>query len=201
MKLLVIFIFVCTTVFAVHGQEPSQPHVRKELLTMDRVDQEARMTCANGTADEQIQCLAKIAETIDAPNTRRLEEIYRQYGLPTKKLVGEDGFKAFMLLLQHCNSNLLREKRLKPIKNAFERKELSPLDYANFTDRLLLHQGKEQIYGSGFEIKDGKLVISKTKDIKNLDKRRAKIGLPPITESMKILKEMYHLEVEAPKTH
>lgn len=82
---------------------------------------------------------------------------------------------------------------------AFARRELSPQDYANFTDRFRLHQGKPQIYGSGFETKDGKLVMSKTEDIKNLDKRRVKIGLPPIAEYVKMLREVYHLEVELPK--
>lgn len=165
---------------------------------MEKTDQEARKKCSNGTADEQINCLEKIDRSIDTPNTKRLEEIFKKYGFPAVKLVGKDGFQAFLLLLQHSSSDSLslREKSLKPIEKAFKRGEITPLEYANFTDRLLLHQGKPQIYGSGFETKDGKLVMNKTKDIKNLDKRRRKIGLPPIAEYVKMLKEIYNLEVE-----
>jgi hypothetical protein len=60
---------------------------------------------------------------------------------------------------------------------------------------LRLHQGKKQLYGSGFEFKDGKLVMNPVEDPKNLEKRRAKIGLPPLAEYMKMMGELYHLEV------
>ncbi len=194
-----IFLILFFTFCHLANAQYSKPEVREELLAMEKVDQDARQKCTNGTADVQIQCLVKISETIDAPNTKRLEEIFRQYGLPNDTLVGKDGFQAFMILLQHCNSDALREKSLKPIRRAFERKELPPLDYANFIDRLRLNQRKSQLYGSGFETKDGKLVMSKTKDIKNLNKRRAKIGLPPLAEYIRMLKEMYNLVVEVPK--
>jgi hypothetical protein len=197
MKILFIIIFGLFLFSFVKAQALNNT-LREELLAMEKIDQKARKECSTGGADEQIKCLGKTAETIDTPNTKRLEEIFKKYGFPTVKLVGKDGFQAFLLLLQHSTSDSLREKSLKPIKQEFKRGEISPLEYANFTDRLLLHQGKPQIYGSGFETKDGKLVMSKIKDIKNLDKRRRKIGLPPIAEYVKILKEIYKLEVEMP---
>ena len=70
--------------------------------------------------------------------------------------------------------------------------------YANFVDRLRLHQGKKQLYGSGFEFKDGKLVLSPTEDIKNLENRRKKISLPPMAEYIKGLEEIYHLKAVYP---
>ena len=197
MKILFIIIFGLFLFSFVKAQALNNT-LREELLAMEKIDQKARKECAAGDADEQIECLEKTAETIDKPNTKRLEEIFKKYGFPTVKLVGKDGFQAFLLLLQHSSSDSLREKSLKPIEKAFKRGEITPLEYANFTDRLLLHQGKPQIYGSGFETKDGKLVMSKTKDIKNLDKRRRKIGLPPIADYVKTLKEIYNLEVEMP---
>ena len=190
--------FVFFLLVSIANAQELNTALREELLAMEKADQEARKKCANGTADEQINCLEKIDQTIDTSNTKRLEEIFKKYGFPTVKLVGQDGFQAFLLLLQHSTSDSLREKSLKPIEKAFKRGEISPLDYANFTDRLLLNQGKPQIYGSGFETKDGKLVMSKIKDIKNLDERRRKIGLPPIADYVKILKEIYNLEVVMP---
>ena len=62
-----------------------------------------------------------------------------------------------------------------------------------FTDRLLVNLGKPQIYGANFDFKNGKLVMSPTKDVKNLDRRRKAIGLPPIAEYMKMLEEMYKI--------
>jgi len=72
------------------------------------------------------------------------------------------------------------------------------MGYANFVDRLQLHQGKKQLYGTGFEFKDGKMVLSPTEDLKHLEKRRTKIGLPPMSEAVKMMKEIYHLEVVYP---
>ena len=103
-----------------------------------------------------------------------------------------------MTLLQHVITDELRVKSLKPITKAFKNKELPPTEYANFVDRLRLHQGKKQLYGAGFEFRDGKLVLSPTEDIKNLEKRRAKIGLPPMAEYIKELEDLYHLKAVYP---
>jgi hypothetical protein len=166
---------------------------------MVAVDQNARQQCVKRTADEQIKCLAVLFETVDKTNTKRLNEIFDKYGFPTSVLVGNGGVKDFMLLLQHTTDESLRQKCLPAIKRAFKRKEISPMDYGNYVDRLRVHQGKPQIYGSNFEIKDGKLVMTPAIDPKNLDKRRTKIGLPPIAEYAEGLKNLYHLEVVSPK--
>ena len=174
------------------------PNLRDELLLMEKIDQDARMNCANGSAEEQVKCLAPLLKAIDEPHTKRLEEIFDQIGFPNTAKVGREGMQAFMILLQHAPTDALRVRSLKPITAAFKNKELPPMDYANFVDRLRLHQGKKQLYGSGFDFKEGKMVMSPTEDMKNLDKRRAKIGLPPLAELIKMMKEMYKLEVVVP---
>ena len=193
-----IFIIVLAAFASTVLAQAAKPDLRNELLAMRKVDQEERVKCAAGDIEFQKACLEKLAETVDGPNTKRIEEIFARFGFPDTQMVGKEGLEAFMLLLQHSPSDRLREQAEKPITRAFKRKELPPQEYANFIDRLRLHQGKPQIYGSGFETKDGKLVLSRTRDPKNLDKRRKKIGLPPMSEYIKILKEFYKLEVELP---
>lgn len=162
-------------------------------------DQKARSDCAKDDADEQMRCIVKAAETIDVPNTKRITEIANTSGFPTAKAVGVDGVKAFMLVLQHSDSIALRLKCKAGIERAFKEKVLTPNEYTNFVDRLLVKQGKPQIYGSNFDSKGGKLVMSKTIDVKNLDKRRKAIGLPPIAEYVKMMKEAYNLDVVIPE--
>jgi hypothetical protein len=192
MKLLLLLaLLACSAGFA-RAQKPDDA-LRLELLKMEENDQTLRREC-NDKGDQMAECYVKVAKTIDEPNTKRLTEIVDKYGMPTVRMVGADGFGAFMIVLQHATSDKLRERCLKPIKKAFQRKELHPQNYANFVDRLWVHQGKLQLYGCNFDIKDGKLVMSKVKDPKGLDKRRAKLGLPPIDEYMKMLEEMYHLK-------
>jgi hypothetical protein len=189
-------ILACFAVIS--AAQGADPKIREELLKMEQVDQDARMKCVKETAEEQIKCLTEISQSIDEPNTKRLDEIFDQIGFPNTAKVGRDGFQAYMTLLQHATSDDLRVRSLKPITAAFKNKELPPMGYANFVDRLRLHQGKKQLYGSGFELKDGKMVISPTEDMKNLEKRRIKIGLPPLAEAVKELKALYHLEVVVP---
>ena len=191
-------IFIVFGLFHFVSAQMSNPALRDELLNMEKVDQEERKKCMTGDADSQAQCFVKLAETVDSANTKRLEELFDRFGFPNKKMVGAEAVQAFMILLQHTTTDKLRERSVKPITKAFTAKELTPQDYANFIDRLRLHQGKGQLYGSGFESKDGKLVLSKTDDIGNLEKRRRRIGLPPLSEYIQMLKDMYHLEVQVP---
>jgi hypothetical protein len=194
-KLLIFIPFLFT--LSVYGQK--YPAMRTELLEMEKVDQEARTKCTNGKADEQVKCLVQISKSIDEPNTKRLEQIFDQIGFPDTAKVGKDGLQAFMTILQHSPTDALRVKALKPITMAFKKKEMPPMGYANFVDRLRLHQKKKQLYGTGFDLKDGKMVLSPTEDLKDLEKRRAKIGLPPMSEAIKMMEEIYHLEVVVPK--
>jgi len=173
-------------------------NIQAELLQMEKVDQDARLKCSNGTADEQIKCLANISKSIDEPNTKHITQIFDQIGFPNTAKVGKDGLEAYMTLLQHAPTDELRIRSLKPITKAFKNKEIPPMAYANFVDRLRLHQGEKQLYGSGFELKEDKLVMNPTEDVKNLEKRRARIGLPPMAEYVKGLEELYHLKAVYP---
>jgi len=173
--------------------------LRDEVLAMEKVDQDARRKCT-GTADEQTKCIVEIAEKIDTPHTQRLTQIVATHGFPSRSIVGERAQRAFMIMLQHVTDESLRAKLVEPIKLAFERKEIGPMEYANFIDRHLIRTGKRQLYGSGFDMKDGKMVLSPTEDLSNLDARRKAIGLPPMTEVVKKMKEIYKLEVVIPKS-
>jgi hypothetical protein len=188
--------FVCFTCSA-FGQVTNEK-LRTELLEMVKRDQAARDECAKGTADEQIKCIVRTAQEIDAPNTKRIEQILNTSGFPTAKTVGVDGVKAYFLILQHSDSVPLRLRCRKGIERAWKDRVLSPSEYTGFIDRLLVKQGKAQIYGSNFDSRDGKLVMSRTIDLKNLDKRRKNAGLPSIAEYVEMLKKIYSLEVVTP---
>ncbi|HEV7699525.1 MAG TPA: DUF6624 domain-containing protein [Pyrinomonadaceae bacterium] len=198
MQIILAFVISGFIVAGLQAQ-PKYPAIREELLKMDKSDQDARLKCTSGPAEGEAKCLSEITKSIDEPNTKRLEEIFEEIGFPNTAKVGKKGLSAFMLVLQHAPTDDLRVMSLKPITEAFRNKEIPPLDYANFVDRLRLHQGKKQLYGSSFDFKDGKLVMSATEDPKDLAKRRAKIGLPTLADLIKELADMYHMEVVVPE--
>ena len=177
------------------------PDLRNELLQMLERDQASRLKCANGTTDEQVKCLVKIAEEIDAPNTKRMNEILASHGFPTASMVGRDGVGAFVTMLQHVRDIETRKKSQVGMVRAYEDKVIMANQYAGFIDRLLIDQQKPQRYGSNFDMKDGKMVMTPVEDPKNLEKRRKDLGLPTMSEYMKMIKEMYKLEAVMPQAN
>lgn len=194
MRILPVSLLAMILALSAAAQE-KESALKAELLSMRERDQAARTECAKGTAEEQMKCMAKVFETVDKPNTRRLNEIFAVGGFPEASAVGPEGVKAFFLLLQHSGDLELKKKCVSGIERAFKAGVLNVSEYSSFVDRLLVDQGKPQIYGSNFESRDGQLVMSPTEDVVNLDKRRKEIGLPTIAEYMKMLKEFYKLEV------
>lgn len=191
-----IFLVLASVIFClvVPGQGLKND-LKAELAAMRDRDQSARRKCASGGLEEQTKCLAAVFETVDKPNTKRLNEIFDSRGFPGVEQVGKDGVKAFFLLLQHSGDLELKKKCAPGIERAFREGSLNPSEYAGFIDRLLVDQGKPQVYGSNFESKDGKIVMSPAEAVEELDTRRKAIGLPPISEYVKMLKEFYKLEV------
>ncbi|MDQ3181044.1 MAG: hypothetical protein M3Q33_11045 [Acidobacteriota bacterium] len=79
------------------------------------------------------------------------------------------------------------------IKRAAKRGELPMQDYALLFDRVLVSDGKPQIYGTQAKLENGRIIFFLINDAAKVDKRRKKIGLPPLAEYLKELEEIYRL--------
>jgi hypothetical protein len=51
-------------------------------------------------------------------------------------------------MLQHVRGIDVRGKSEKGMKSAYKKKVITPMEYAGFTDRLLIDPKKPQLYGS-----------------------------------------------------
>ncbi|WP_338420163.1 DUF6624 domain-containing protein [Xanthomonas sontii] len=134
---------------------------------------------------------------VDQDNTAWLKAMVAKKGWPTRTSVGEDGAKAAFLIAQHATLDpAFQEQVLALMQSALAQKEADPSDVAMLQDRVLLHQGKPQLYGTQFKTEpDGTMVLDRTQDIDRLDARRATMGLPPIAEYKASLSEVYHAPV------
>src|SRR5438552_10221588 len=124
------------------------PELRNELKDMVKVDQEARqrIIAAGATADKKL--LDELAAT-DAKNTARMKEIIAAHGWPGKSLIGTNGAHDAWLLVQHADRDRNFQRRcLDLLKEAVAHGEASGKDLAYLTDRVLLAEGKKQIYGT-----------------------------------------------------
>lgn len=172
----------------------ANPSLRKELLKRLEKDQAIRFEMIAKGAFKPGSPQFNRMVSIDAKNTAWMKTVVAKYGWPGPELVGKDGTEAAFLLVQHAEHNFQKEM-LPLVRDAYRAKKLSGQDYALLLDRVLVGDGKPQVYGTqakGVEKWNGhEPVFEPIEDEANVDRRRAEVGLPPMAEYAKGLKEMY----------
>lgn len=154
--------------------------LRDELLTMMAEDQAVRTGVAPPGDDRTAEELFDAWPQVDADNALRMAEILDDFGWPGWSLVGEDGAFAAWLLIQHADFNLDLQKRgLALLRAAVEADDADPSDLAYLIDRVLVAEGKPQIYGTQLGVDADGEITPRTpiEDEANVDARRADMGL------------------------
>ena len=179
------------------------PGLRDELLAMAAADQDARqrLDChprpSQGMSEQEFTAAEQI-RGVDATNTARMKAIVQAYGWPGRSLVGEDGAQAAWLLVQHADRD-----------PAFQRLCLEPLNgvragaadarhHAYLTDRVLLAEGGQQLYGTQFLVAGGRWQLRPLADHDRVDDRRRQVGLEPLADYHRRF-EKHHLEGDEDK--
>ncbi len=184
--------------------EAKYPALRDEILVRVERDQEARRIAiawsaehgVNGIVDDESLSEEEKAERdglwaevadIDTTNTQWLKDIVGQKGWPKYSDVGIDGGNAAWLLVQHADADPLFQRTCLDLMSELPGSEVSQANMALLTDRVYLREGKKQIYGTQFSVRDGEWVPRDIEDEDNVDARRASVGLPPLAEYKEML--------------
>lgn len=69
--------------------------------------------------------------------------------------------------------------------------EIFRADVAYLTDRVLLAEGKKQVYGTQFTLINGKCQARPLEDESHVDERRKEVGLPPLAEYFRDAEKFY----------
>ncbi|MCE5272659.1 hypothetical protein LLH00_15370 [bacterium] len=165
------------------------PALRAELLEMGKIDQEVRKFFWGGQGQMPDSATLKRMLTVDSVNTERLKEIVGQGGWPGFSRVGQDGAESAFLILQHTQDSAFQERMLPLLRKAWEQSEITGQNLALLTDRVLVHAGKPQLYGSHFDILDGQVVFRAIEDSVHVDERRAAMGLLPLQKYKEFVEE------------
>ena len=112
-------------------------------------------------------------------NERRLLELLDKNGWPTASLVTEYAAAGAALVINH-STHEIRKKYFPMLEEAFKKGEAQPLRYAKMRDRLLVEEGKKQLFGTQLKFEENTRVPQPIEDPQNVDKRRAEIGLDPL---------------------
>ena len=161
--------------------------LRRELLAMCEVDQKVRQGFGSRMSAETV---AEI-QAVDARHTSRMRAIVAEHGWPGRALVGDDGSHAAWLLVQHADGAFMAQC-LPLMERAVAAGQAFGKDYVYLLDRVRMQQGKPQIYGTQFTFAaDGQLVLHPIEDAEHVDERRQAMGLPPMAEQEKVMREVY----------
>lgn len=184
------------------------PELRHELIDRVKKDQDVRTAMVNwqkessfhevadlGAVNEtraaQYKELAESIKRIDRENTARLEKIVDQYGWPLRSQVGDDGANAAWLLVQHADLSPKFQRKCLDLMAHVPSDEISRMDVAYLTDRVLLAEGQKQIYGTQITFAEGKWLPRPLADAAKVDQRRAEVGLPPLADYIKEIEDYY----------
>ena len=133
-------------------------------------------------------------DSVDEANRVRLKEIIQQHGWPMSEMVGRDGVEAAFFIVQHADRDPAFQREMLPlVEQSYEAGDLPGPKVALLTDRVLVNAGEPQRYGTQAEIVEGDAVVMPIENPEKVDELRAEMGMPPLEEYLKELREHYGL--------
>ncbi len=124
----------------------------------------------------------------DAPRVARMQAIIAAHGWPGRHLVGDDGAHNAWVLIQHAPL-AVQQKDLPLLLAAVRHDDARADDGAYLEDRVLVGEGKPQIYGTQTRFSDtpGPPILDPIANEACVDVRRRKVGMGPLADNLKLL--------------
>lgn len=212
MSLLRLFIIILLTGFLLSCNDSKNTTINESSINYDSLrvvlehmrfeDQEIRRIIIDsiGLSAPNVGPYLKRMSEIDAANQEKIRLILKEYGwIPISK-VGEKAADAIFYTIQHSDRELM-EKYFPEFKRLADQGEASRKQCAMMEDRLLMWNGKKQIYGtqaSDFR-EDKTMAIWPIDDPKHVNQRRKEVGFTTtIEEYAKRLNAIYNPDEQLP---
>ena len=146
------------------------------LLLMDIAQKE-------GVRSPRFDSLARLMRVTDSICLARITRFIDEHGWLGPDVVGERGASTFFLVIQHADSATMR-RYVPKLRAAVKAGRAKASELAMMEDRILTDAGHPQIYGTQVnnDPETNRFFSFPIRDEKNVNKRRAKVGLPPIEE-------------------
>lgn len=168
---------------------PTDAALAAELAEMVKIDQEVRRRWIK---DQTNEALREEVRQLSVDQVARLSEIITAHGWPGIKLVGFNGMGAAWTIAQHGGPEFLG--RMLPLMyEAVKSGDLDESLYATSLDRVLIQQGKKQMYGTQFDVDaaTGKCQPKPIDDAEHVDERRIRAGMGSLADYTKELCDLY----------
>jgi hypothetical protein len=165
--------------------------LQKELIQIFYDDQDIRNKFIEAERQYGYQSrvkdsLIQVMIKVDSINLVKIKNILDTKGWVGKDRVGEQASASIFLVIQHSDSKT-QQHYLPMMREAVKNGNASPANLALLEDRVALAEGRKQLYGSQicYDDKSEKYYVCPIEDPDNVDKRRAEVGLGPISVYVK----------------
>lgn len=171
------------------GKSLANPEYARELLRLIMKDQALDYYIdhakghfmKNGAPPHWYFPLGAYRQEIVKNNFSAMQSLFETYGWPTYSSVGTLAADGPLLVINHHEDHKVRLQYIDQIKQACLSGEGSCMEFAKIQDRILVDEGKEQIYGMQFRFNDQhQLEPFPVADPERVDQRRSAIGLEPL---------------------
>lgn len=124
-----------------------------------------------------IDSLNSMVRYIDSINVAKLLVIMGEVGYPGTNVVSGECRDDAFFIIQHASLEI-QKKYLPVLIDAVQNNQVSGITAALLIDRILVSEGKKQLYGTQYILQDdGTSELAPVEDPENLGKRRKEIGL------------------------
>ncbi len=163
---------------------------RRELEQRGRADQRVREGFGVGGQVDSARIIAMMHT--DSANTEWLKAWVAEWGWPTADQVGTEAVMAAFLIVQHAvHDTSFMRAMLPAIEESHRRGDLDGGSVAMLTDRLEVKAGRPQLYGTQLSLRDGRWVLDSIADSAQVDQRRRRMGLPPLSEYLRLVDSVF----------
>ena len=128
---------------------------------------------------------------VDHFNAVWLKSVIAKDGWPTMSQVGPIAAANAWLLVQHADADpALQVKALRLMEPLIAKGEVDKSNYAYLYDRVMVNTVGTQGYGTQMTCQAGKLIPRPIEDESGLAKRRAEMGLQPMTDYLMLMAQL-----------
>ena len=186
-----------------HGQDHEL--LKKEILEMGTEDQRYRLQIDSvekiyGIRSPQLTELWKTIHQKDSVNMSRASAILDKYGWLGPQEIGDSAYYSIFFIVMHFNLQS-QKKYLPMIRDAVKIGKANKTELALLEDRVALAEDGKQIYGTQirYDENTNEYYLAPLADPKDVDSKRKKMGLNPLTEYLKQYKIIWDPETYVPR--
>ena len=133
----------------------------------------------------------KRIDKIDDRNVTLLKIILKKYSWRQLAEISKRAAADARLIVSHSGSKAFQKEALKEIEPFVEEKLMNGYAFAQLSDRIAVAEGRPQFYGTQSSCENGQQGTYNLKDPETVDQRRKKLGLEPLADYVKGLRETY----------